>query len=145
MRCSTAPTGNDSRSLLVPGQRLFRSYHRSFTRPTRSSVPVSAAFGFFRKKIATAGAIDDLLAAIDGTERGCKTSSSQRAKIDAAINVLEEAAEVGNDLSTDLTATWKLLWTTEKVLCLPREPPSRPSDAHHMDPPCTAGNVIHFA
>lgn len=100
-----------------PKQRV-RASHRSTSRALPSRTPVTAAFGFFRKKIATAGAIDDLLAAVDGTNRGCKTSNSQRASIDAAINVLQQSAEHGEDFSTDLTATWKLLWTTEKVTLL---------------------------
>lgn len=102
------------RTDLAPGQGLLRS-RRPSTRSRRPTLCVTAALGFFRKKIATAGAIDDLLAAIEGTNRGCQTSSSQRAKIDAAINVLEGAADRGNDFSLDLSATWKLLWTTEKV------------------------------
>ena len=112
MLCSTPTCGSSKQchTLFAPGQRC-----KARARSKQSNTTVTAALGFFRKKIATAGAIDDLLAAIEGTDRGCKTSSSQRAKIDAAINVLEGAADRGNDFGTDLTATWKLLWTTEKV------------------------------
>ena len=77
--------------------------------------PVVAALGFFRKKIATSGAVDDILSTVADTERGCRTSRSQSASIDAALGVLEGAGDSGALISKGLSATWKLLWTTEKV------------------------------
>lgn len=74
-----------------------------------------AALGFFRKRIATSGAVDDILAAVEGSERGCCTSRSQKARINAALGVLEEAGDNTRPISKGLSATWKMVWTTEKV------------------------------
>jgi hypothetical protein len=74
-----------------------------------------AALDFFRRKIATSGAVDDILAVVSDTNRGCSTSGSQRASIDAAIGTLEGAGNDASLFNKGLSATWKLLWTTEKV------------------------------
>ena len=134
MLCSTSVCGSSRHrhNLFTPG-RSYRARVPS-VRTKQSNTTVTAALGFFRKKIATAGAIDDLLAAIEGTGRGCTTSSSQRAKIDAAINVLEGAADRGNDFGTDLTATWKLLWTTEKVRSQLHPSPANLASTQHIHP-----------
>ena len=81
----------------------------------RSGVSTAAAFDFFRRKITTSGAVDDILASVTDTERGCSTSRSQRASIDAAVATLEEAGNNAGFAGNGLSATWKLLWTTEKV------------------------------
>jgi len=73
-----------------------------------------AALDFFRRKIATSGAVDDILAVVSDTNRGCSTSGSQRASIDAAIGTLEGAGNDASLFNKGLSATWKLLWTTEK-------------------------------
>ena len=82
----------------------------------RPRQPAVAALGFFRKKIATSGAVDDILTVVEDTERGCSTSRPQRASIDAALGVLEGAGD--SPINKGLSATWKLLWTTEKVNCM---------------------------
>jgi len=74
-----------------------------------------AALNFFRRKIATSGAVDDILAVVSDTDRGCSTSRSQRASIDAAIGTLEGAGNDASLFNNGLSATWKLLWITEKV------------------------------
>ena len=81
----------------------------------RARLSTVAALGFFKKRIATSGAVDDILAVVQDTERGCRTSKSQRASIDAAVGVLQGAGDDGRPVSKSLSATWKLLWTTEKV------------------------------
>lgn len=84
------------------------------TRRTKVCRPTAVApFDFFRKKIASSGAVDDILSAVESTERGCNTSRSSRAKIDAALGVLEGAGD-STSFNKTLSATWKLLWTTEK-------------------------------
>ena len=71
-----------------------------------------------------AQAVSDLLRAIEGTDRGVNTSAEQRQSIFRAIDALE-ALPAGADGAADHTgnasvsATWKLLWTTEKVLLQP--------------------------
>ena len=81
----------------------------------RARLSTVAALGFIKKRIATSGAVDDVLAIVQDTERGCRTSKLQRASIDAAVGVLEGAGNDGRPVSKSLSATWKLLWTTEKV------------------------------
>ena len=123
-----------TRTPFVSGQRLITTSASTNRRPTRIGLVTSAAFGFFRKKIATAGAIDDLLAAVESTERGWKTTRPQRAQIDAAVNVLDNAYDSSGEFESDLSATWKLLWTTEKVLacrnCCKPYPAEEPFEQH---------------
>ncbi len=69
----------------------------------------------------TQAAVQELLRAIDGTDRGVNTSPEQRQRILRAIDALETLPASGNgaaerDDSASVSATWKLLWTTEKVL-----------------------------
>lgn len=60
-------------------------------------------------------AVSRLLAAIEGCERGLTGNEEQRAEIMAAV---EELRELGSGSTTtgadELSATWRLLWTTEK-------------------------------
>ncbi|BDA47523.1 probable plastid-lipid-associated protein 11, chloroplasti [Coccomyxa sp. Obi] len=55
-----------------------------------------------------------LLSAIKDTERGLKTPPSTREDILQAVNELEEIGKGTVTTGTGLSATWKLLWTTEK-------------------------------
>ena len=58
-----------------------------------------------------------LLRAIQGTRQGLDTSAEQKAEILAAVEDLVEAgADSATASSSNINATWKLLWTTEKVL-----------------------------
>ena len=76
-------------------------------------------------------AVSVLLDAIEGTDRGVSTTAEQRERILRAVAALEELA-AGADTARDsaarggdpcspaaangsVSATWKLLWTTEKV------------------------------
>ena len=60
-----------------------------------------------------------LLQAIQGTKQGLETSAAQKADILAAVEELVEAgAGTGTASSQNINATWKLLWTTEKVQTL---------------------------
>ena len=68
-------------------------------------------------------AVSDLLNAIEGTDRGVNTTAEQRQQIFQAIGALEaltasEDGAVKQDDSEGVSATWKLLWTTEKVMSL---------------------------
>lgn len=57
-----------------------------------------------------------LLQAIQGTKQGLETSAAQKADILAAVEELVEAgAGIATASSSNINATWKLLWTTEKV------------------------------
>lgn len=56
-----------------------------------------------------------LLSAIKNTERGLKTPPSIRQDILQAVNELEEIGKGTVTTGTGLSATWRLLWTTEKV------------------------------
>ena len=57
-----------------------------------------------------------LLQAIQDTRQGQDTTPAQKVEILAAV---EDLAELGSDEATasspSINATWKLLWTTEKV------------------------------
>ena len=65
-----------------------------------------------------------LLRAIQGTRQGLDTSAEQKAEILAAVEDLVEAgAGSATASSSNINATWKLLWTTEKVLLLPQFQP----------------------
>lgn len=104
-------------SNILSTSRTALSRARTFPyRVGRVRLSTVAALGFFRKRIATSGAVDDILAAVEGSERGCRTSRSQRARINAALGVLEEAGDNTRPISKELSATWKLVWTTEKVM-----------------------------
>lgn len=60
-------------------------------------------------------AVSRLLIAVEGSERGLSGDEQQRAEIMAAV---EELKELGSGSTTtgaaELSATWRLLWTTEK-------------------------------
>ena len=121
-RCHTMLSGSETRASLTSSSKLCQhglSHRASFrnARRQRCRNTTVAALGFFRKKIATSGAVDDILAAVESTERGCSTSQSQKTRIDAAIGVL---AGSGVNNNQGLSATWKLLWTTEKVRAVNR-------------------------
>ena len=84
-------------------------------------MPCSAVLDRLKKVISrsgldTRGAVNDLLAAVESTQRGLSTSPTSRAQINAAVETLERCGkgEVTTD-SSKIDATWRLLWTTEKV------------------------------
>ena len=62
-----------------------------------------------------ASAVHDLLTAIRGTERGVSTTGAQRQAILTATAALTELGRGSTTTCDTLSATWKLLWTTEKV------------------------------
>ena len=90
-------------------------------RHRRPVVPCSALLDRLKRVISrsdqdTRGAVNDLLAAVESTQRGLSTSNTSRAQIDAAVDVLERCGKGGVTTdSSKIDATWRLLWTTEKV------------------------------
>ncbi|KAI8475856.1 MAG: plastid lipid associated protein [Monoraphidium minutum] len=65
--------------------------------------------------VASATQVQQLLDAIGSTERGVATSEAAKAKIMAAVEELKHAGSGTTTTSAAaLSATWKLLWTTEK-------------------------------
>lgn len=134
------------KAAIVPASQAFTAVAKTPTLRSRRARPSTvAALGFFRKRIATSGAVDDILAAVTDTERGCCTSSSQRARIDAAVGVLEGAGDDGRPINKSLSATWKLLWTTEKVW-LPAESAAYSKCCQEQQQLlCTAGNLVYPA
>lgn len=65
-----------------------------------------------------------LLRAIQGTRQGLDTFAKQKAEILAAVEDLVEAgAGSATASSSNINATWKLLWTTEKVILPPQLQP----------------------
>lgn len=108
----------------------------------RARLTTGAALGFFKRRIASSGAVDDILAVVQDTERGCRTSKSHRASIDAAVGVLESAGNDGRPVSESLSATWKLLWTTEKVGPLAE---SSTSALNSGECECVTGNLVYPA
>ena len=70
-----------------------------------------------------------LLQAIEGTDKGMSTSPEQKAAILEAVEELEERGRGSVTTSGSISATWKLLWTTEKAQPL--------SDMHAPEVACT--------
>lgn len=56
-----------------------------------------------------------LLSAIESTQSGLNTSATQREDIMNAVSELEELGRGSVTTGSELSATWKLLWTTEKA------------------------------
>lgn len=113
----------------APHQALRRS--AAAARRRRSPVPTQAILDWFKRaapqQADTAAqqqeqqrqaAVGRLLAAIEGSERGLATQTQPAAAADIMAAV-DELAELGEGSATTedetLSATWKLLWTTEKV------------------------------
>lgn len=72
----------------------------------------SAAEAAQQKQQAT---VEKLLQSIDGQERGVTTTAEQRAAVLEAVDALRElGAGATTTGAQDLSATWRLLWTTEK-------------------------------
>ncbi|GBF91057.1 delta tubulin [Raphidocelis subcapitata] len=72
-----------------------------------------AAYAGLAATAGAAAAVASLLEAARGTERGVSTSPEARAKIMAAVEELKRAG-AGKRTVEDASATWRLLWTTEK-------------------------------
>jgi hypothetical protein len=59
--------------------------------------------------------VERLLSSIEGADRGLGNSAEQREAVLAAAAELAELGRGATTTGSDLSATWKLLWTTEKV------------------------------
>ncbi|GMH32851.1 hypothetical protein BSKO_00685 [Bryopsis sp. KO-2023] len=57
---------------------------------------------------------EELLTAIEGTDRGLATSYEQQSAIFAVVDKLVEVGKGTVTTGEELSATWKLAWTTEK-------------------------------
>lgn len=84
------------------------------------------------------GALEDLLAVTQASQRGLDNGPSTLANVDKAVDELARLAPAPDDAA--LSATWKLLWTTEKVL-------NQEMTAHlpNTNNPCHPGNALHLA
>ena len=71
------------------------------------------------KKAQCTAAESRLLAAIEGTDRGLNTTKEQKAEILDAVEALAGLGRGSVSTGSNISATWRLIWTTEKVLCLP--------------------------
>ncbi|KAJ3680594.1 hypothetical protein LUZ60_016872 [Juncus effusus] len=102
---------NSLHSLSRPAPARHLSAARRIISPT-------CILQFFRpaKSRATAKAKSDVLNLISDQDRGLKTQSdsSKRAEIISAIDSLAALAEGEVTTGASLSATWRLLWTTEK-------------------------------
>eukprot|EP00873_Tetraselmis_striata_P036818 jgi/Tetstr1/457082/TSEL_043743.t1 len=58
--------------------------------------------------------VGELLELVDGTERGLACDKARTAEIAAAVDALAELGGEQVTTGSSLSATWKLLWTTEK-------------------------------
>lgn len=56
-----------------------------------------------------------LLEAVKGTKRGLSTSKEQASSISSVVESLQELWLDKPTTTSELSATWRLLWTTEKV------------------------------
>ncbi|KAI5647412.1 hypothetical protein M9H77_33417 [Catharanthus roseus] len=87
--------------------RLHRRHRQILVTSTRSSlIEQSRAFS----------AKNHLLSIISDQDRGLKTQSDPE-KLESIIQAIDAVADVGRDTITtgsSLSATWRLLWTTEK-------------------------------
>ncbi len=59
--------------------------------------------------------LQDLLATIDSTQRGLSNKPSTKTAVDAAVAELKRIGAASPITDDSLSATWELLWTTEKV------------------------------
>lgn len=58
--------------------------------------------------------ISELMQVVQETDRGMKVDSEQRRKIEECVRRLEELQEGVETTGIEMSATWKMLWTTEK-------------------------------
>ncbi|CAG9467438.1 unnamed protein product [Pedinophyceae sp. YPF-701] len=91
-----------TRASVVPAR-----HRRNVARRALPSLP------FLTKKKAST-ALSDVLDAIEGTDRGLATTKEQRKQIEDAVQQLYDEAQGKKTNGKDLSATWKLLWTSEK-------------------------------
>ena len=57
----------------------------------------------------------DLLALCAASDRGASSSPAQQAEILSKVDELVASNTASKTSATDITASWKLVWTTEKV------------------------------
>ncbi|KAI3435994.1 hypothetical protein D9Q98_002051 [Chlorella vulgaris] len=96
-----------------------RCHRAVLINPRKRAVPAQAFFGLFSPRKAAEedpdtsnAAVERLLTSIEGSERGLCTANG-----DAVLAAAMELAQLGiGQTNTDdrLSATWRLLWTTEK-------------------------------
>lgn len=87
------------RSLRSPSRRLTdRSLRAVECRVTRSRATIG-----------------ELLKIVEDTNRGLQTTESQRRAIDQCVEELQRENEDSVTTGQEMSATWKMLWTTEKV------------------------------
>jgi hypothetical protein len=103
-RWSSAPTCQHV-GVHAPGARRARVSARAFGLPD--------LFNQSTKKDTK-----ELLKLLDDTERGLKSNAAQTKEILEVVDRLKSGSEGTTTTGSNLSATWKLLWTTEKVRAL---------------------------
>ncbi len=83
-------------------------------RPARVS-PKASIFPFFGKSQPLKKAVVELKDLLKDTARGVKSSPAQTKQILEVVERLKSGAQGTTTTGSNLSATWKLLWTTEKV------------------------------
>jgi hypothetical protein len=58
--------------------------------------------------------VQQLLSAVEGTQCGLQTPDSKQKQIMELVESLKAANPTAVTTGSDLSATWRLLWTTEK-------------------------------
>ena len=87
------------------------------SRPARGGQPQCVLQGLFRQRPRARKTAQSLQDALAATERGLQTAAPQRAEILALVDALEKDGRDQDNTGSSVSATWRLLWTTEKVMC----------------------------
>jgi hypothetical protein len=109
-----------SSNLLKCWDRRGAAEYTCFTSRRRLRVSCGFFDRFNRKSVTapnsrSAAAEAKLLEAIKGSQRGLDVSASLKEEILRCVEELEEMGKLSITTNDEINATWKLLWTTEKV------------------------------
>ena len=104
--------------------------HRAPTKTTRcsrtpSTRPSAILDKLFKSSSSNTAskALDELLSAVAGSDRGITTTPAQLKDIKQLFEQLENGGKSMVGTPKTITGTWKLVWTTEKVRLLYTPPP----------------------
>eukprot|EP00877_Chromochloris_zofingiensis_P002630 jgi/Chrzof1/12368/Cz06g31320.t1 len=96
--CRSCPYGTPFRTF-QPRPRILTTA----ALPTANEPPASVT-----------SSVTELRRLIDGTQRGLSTTDAIRSQLLATVDNLKQATAGSITTASNLSATWKLLWTTEK-------------------------------